>query len=68
MPNERGGDPGNRGSTIANLAQAAGPGSVDGRHLLLVGAGQRALHVVVGGGRYWDRTSDLSRVKRALSR
>jgi len=38
MPNERAGDPGNRGSTIADLAEAAGPGSVDGRHLLLVGA------------------------------
>ncbi len=34
MPNQRVGDPGNRGST-----EAAGPGSVDGRHLLLVGAG-----------------------------
>ena len=39
MPNERVGDPGNRGSAIADLAEAAGPGSVDGRHLLLVGAG-----------------------------
>ena len=39
MPNERVGDPGNRESTIADLAEAAGPGSVDGRHLLLVGAG-----------------------------
>src|SRR6476619_5926048 len=39
MPNERAGDPGNRGSAIADLAEAAGPGSVDGRHLLLVGAG-----------------------------
>src|SRR5271154_1916097 len=39
MPNERADDPGNRGSTIADLAEAAGPGSVDGRHLLLVGAG-----------------------------
>ena len=39
MPNERAGDPGNQGSTIADLAEAAGPGSVDGRHLLLVGAG-----------------------------
>ena len=27
------------GSTIADLAEAAGPASVDGRHLLLVGAG-----------------------------
>jgi short-subunit dehydrogenase len=39
MPNERAGDPGNRGSTIADPAGAAGPGSVDRRHLLLVGAG-----------------------------
>jgi short-subunit dehydrogenase len=39
VPDERVGDPGNRGSTIADLAGAAGPGSVDGRHLLLVGAG-----------------------------
>ena len=39
MPDERVGDPGNQGSTIADLAEAAGPGSVDGRHLLLVGAG-----------------------------
>jgi hypothetical protein len=39
MPNERAGGPGNRGSTAADLAGAAGPGSVDGRHLLLVGAG-----------------------------
>jgi short-subunit dehydrogenase len=39
MPDERVGDPGHRGSTIADLAEAAGPGSVDDRHLLLVGAG-----------------------------
>ena len=39
MPDERAGDPGNRASTIADLAGAAGPGSVDARHLLLVGAG-----------------------------
>ena len=39
MPNERAGDPGNGGSTIADLGDGAGPGSVDGRHLLLVGAG-----------------------------
>src|SRR5690349_20490545 len=39
MPNERAGDSGNRGSTTTDLADAAGPGSVDGRHLLLVGAG-----------------------------
>jgi short-subunit dehydrogenase len=36
MPNERAGDPGNDGSTPA---EAAGPGSVDGRHLMLIGAG-----------------------------
>ena len=29
MPNERVGDPGERGSTIADLAEAAGPGSVE---------------------------------------
>src|ERR1700740_120240 len=39
MSNDRVGDPGNPGSTIADLAGAAGPGEVDGRHLLLVGAG-----------------------------
>ena len=39
MPNERVADPGHQGSTIADLAEAAAPGSVDGRHLLLVGAG-----------------------------
>jgi NAD(P)-dependent dehydrogenase (short-subunit alcohol dehydrogenase family) len=39
MPNERAGDPGHQGNTIADLAEAAGPGSVDRRHLLLVGAG-----------------------------
>jgi short-subunit dehydrogenase len=39
MPNERAGDPGNRGSATADLAGAVGPGSVDDRHLLLVGAG-----------------------------
>ena len=39
MPNERAGDSGNQRSTIGDLAGAAGPGSVDGRHLLLVGAG-----------------------------
>jgi short-subunit dehydrogenase len=39
MPDERAGDPGNLASTAADLAGAAGPGSVDGRHLLLVGAG-----------------------------
>ena len=39
MPDERIGDHGNRESTSADLAEAAGPGSVDARHLLLVGAG-----------------------------
>jgi short-subunit dehydrogenase len=39
MPNERAGDPGDQPSTTADLAEAAGPGSVDGRHLLLIGAG-----------------------------
>src|SRR5690349_6131455 len=39
MPDERVGGPGNRGNTIADLAEAVGPGSVDARHLLLVGAG-----------------------------
>ena len=39
MPNERAGDPGNDGSTIADPAEATGTGSVDGRHLMLVGAG-----------------------------
>jgi short-subunit dehydrogenase len=39
MADERVVDPGDRGSTVADLAGAAGPGSVDGRHLLLVGAG-----------------------------
>src|SRR5580700_3407857 len=39
MPDERVGDPGNQGSTIADLAEASGPGSVDDRHLMLVGAG-----------------------------
>src|ERR1700747_634885 len=39
MPNERAGDPDHREGALADLAGAAGPGSVDGRHLLLVGAG-----------------------------
>ena len=39
MPNEPAAAPGNQASTTADLAGAAGPGSVDGRHLLLVGAG-----------------------------
>jgi short-subunit dehydrogenase len=71
MPNERAGDPGNRGSTIADLAGAAGPGSVDGRHLLLVGAGPGlgmavARRFAVGGyqvtlvARSTDRLRDLA--------
>ncbi len=36
MPNEQAGD---AGTAVADSAGAAGPGSVDGRHLLLVGAG-----------------------------
>jgi short-subunit dehydrogenase len=39
MPDERAGDTGDQGSTVADLGGAAGPTSVDGRHLLLVGAG-----------------------------
>src|SRR6188472_4007794 len=39
MTDERAGDPGNQASTIAEAVGAAGPGSVDARHLLLVGAG-----------------------------
>jgi short-subunit dehydrogenase len=39
MPHDRAGGPGNGGSTVADLAGAAGPGSVDRRRLLLVGAG-----------------------------
>jgi short-subunit dehydrogenase len=39
MPDEPAGDLGNRGSTSDDIAGAAGLGSVDGRHLLLVGAG-----------------------------
>jgi NAD(P)-dependent dehydrogenase (short-subunit alcohol dehydrogenase family) len=39
MPHERAGDPGHPGGTTADLAETAGPGSVDGRHLLLIGAG-----------------------------
>jgi short-subunit dehydrogenase len=71
MPNERAGDPGNRGNTIADLAGAAGPGSVDGRHLLLVGAGPGlgmavARRFAVGGyrvtlvARSTDRLGDLA--------
>ena len=71
MPNERAADPGNRGSTIADPAGAAGPGSVDGRHLLLVGAGPGlgtavARRFAVGGyrvtlvARSTDRLVDLA--------
>jgi len=71
MPNERAGDPGNRGSTVADLAEAADPGSVDGRHLLLVGAGPGlgtavARRFAVGGyrvtllARSTDRLRDLA--------
>ena len=39
MPNQGAGDTGSRARSTADLAGAAGPGSVDARHLLLVGAG-----------------------------
>jgi short-subunit dehydrogenase len=39
MPYERAGDPANRGSTNTAPAGVAGPGAVDGHHVLLVGAG-----------------------------
>jgi hypothetical protein len=39
MPDEPAGDTRNQGSAIPAFAEAVGPGSVDGRHLLLVGAG-----------------------------
>ncbi|HTA09712.1 MAG TPA: SDR family NAD(P)-dependent oxidoreductase, partial [Streptosporangiaceae bacterium] len=72
MPNERVGDPGNRESSIADLAEAAGAGSVDGRHLLLVGAGPGlgmavARRFAVGGyrvtlvARSTDKLGDLAR-------
>jgi short-subunit dehydrogenase len=71
MPNEPAGDPGNRASTIADLAETATPGSVDGRHLLLVGAGPGlgmavARRFAVGGYRVTlvarspDRLRDLA--------
>ncbi|MGB6452990.1 MAG: hypothetical protein WBH47_00735 [Streptosporangiaceae bacterium] len=44
MPTEGAGEPGNGEGAIADVA---GPGSVDGRHLLLVGAGP-------GLGLAWD--------------
>jgi short-subunit dehydrogenase len=71
MPHEPAGDPGGRASTIADLAGAAVPGSVDGRHLLLVGAGPGlgmavARRFAVGGyqvtlaARSPDRLRDLA--------
>src|SRR5580698_6640049 len=71
MPNERAADPGTEGSTIADPAGAAGLGSVDGRHLLLVGAGPGlgtavARRSAVGGyrvtlvARSTDRLRDLA--------
>jgi hypothetical protein len=39
MPHERADDAGNQGRANADLGEAASPGSVDDRHLLLVGAG-----------------------------
>src|SRR4051794_22567906 len=39
MPDERVAAPAARGSTTADRVEAVGRGSVDGRHLLLVGAG-----------------------------
>jgi short-subunit dehydrogenase len=72
MPHELPGGPGNRGSTIADLGGPAGPGSVDGRHLLLAGAGPGlgmavARRFAVGGYRLTlvarspDRLRDLAR-------
>jgi short-subunit dehydrogenase len=71
MPNDRAGDPGNPKSTIADLGGAAGHGPVDGRHLLLVGAGPGlgmalARRFAVGGyrltlvARNTDTLSDLA--------
>ena len=71
MPNEPVGDSGNRGSTTTDVADAAGPGSVDSRHLLLVGAGPGlglavARRFAVGGyritlvARSTDRLRDLA--------
>ena len=48
MPNEPAGAPDSRASTVADPAGAAGPGSVDGNHLLLVGAGPGLGMAVVG--------------------
>src|SRR5579872_5035940 len=72
MPDELVGDPGHRGTTIADPAGAAASGSVDGRHLLLVGAGPGlgmavARRFAVGGyrvtlvARSTDRLGDLAR-------
>ena len=71
MPNEPAGAPDSRASTVADPAGAAGPGSVDGHHLLLVGAGPGLGMAVVGrfaaGGyrvtlvaRSTDRLRDLA--------
>jgi len=71
MPNEPAGAPDSRASTVADPAGAAGPGSVDGNHLLLVGAGPGLGMAVVGrfaaGGyrvtlvaRSTDRLRDLA--------
>ena len=71
MPNEPAGAPDSRASTVADPAGAAGPGSVDGNHLLLVGAGPGLGMAVVGrfaaGGyrvtlvaRNTDRLRDLA--------
>jgi short-subunit dehydrogenase len=71
MPNNRADDPGNHASTTADAAGAAGYGSVDGRHLLLVGAGPGlglavARRFAVGGyrltlvARNTDALSDLA--------
>src|SRR5690348_2054380 len=71
MPNEHAGDPSKQGSAIADLAGGAGPGCVDGRHLLLVGAAPGlgmavARRFAVGGyrvtlvARSTDRLRDLA--------
>jgi hypothetical protein len=71
MPNEPAGDPGDRASVIADPAGAAGPGSVDGRHLLLAAAGPGlgmavARRFAAGGyrvtlvARSTDRLADLA--------
>jgi short-subunit dehydrogenase len=71
MPNERAGAPGSRASTVAGPVGAAGPGSVDSRHLMLVGAGpglgmEVARRFAAGGyrvtlvARSTDRLQDLA--------